>query len=51
MSLPLANADHGLPVGVQVGGRFGDDARLFALAAQLESVRSWSQRMPPGLSA
>ncbi|NVJ48747.1 MAG: amidase [Gammaproteobacteria bacterium] len=37
MSLPLATHTNGLPIGVQVTGRFADDARLLQLAKQLES--------------
>jgi Asp-tRNA(Asn)/Glu-tRNA(Gln) amidotransferase A subunit family amidase len=37
MSLPLAKSRDGLPIGVQCVARFGEDAVLFRLAAQLES--------------
>jgi amidase len=37
MSLPLVKSRAGLPIGVQCVARFGDDATLFRLAAQLES--------------
>jgi Asp-tRNA(Asn)/Glu-tRNA(Gln) amidotransferase A subunit family amidase len=37
MSLPLAKSRDGLPIGLQFAARFGDDATLFRLAAQLES--------------
>jgi amidase len=46
MSVPLWwNAD-GLPIGVHFLGRFGDEATLFRLAAQLERARPWIGRTP-----
>jgi amidase len=48
MSLPLHWSDEGLPVGVQVVGRFGDEATLFRLAGQLERALPWEARRPPG---
>src|SRR5262249_21982526 len=41
ISLPLAWSKEGLPLGVQFAGRFGDEATLFRLAAQLEAAQPW----------
>jgi len=47
ISLPLHWTADGLPVGVMFTGRFGDEATLFRLAAQLEQARPWRSRTPP----
>jgi Asp-tRNA(Asn)/Glu-tRNA(Gln) amidotransferase A subunit family amidase len=39
-------APGGLPLAVQLAARFGDEATLFRLSAQLESARPWIDRKP-----
>lgn len=47
MSVPLHWSAEDLPIGILVSGRFGDEATLFRLAAQLEDARPWSSHLPP----
>jgi amidase len=49
MSVPLFWNSGDLPIGVQFIGRFGDEATLFRLAAQLEAARPWTDRCPPAI--
>jgi amidase len=46
MSVPLFWNEGNAPIGVQFAGRFGNEATLFRLAAQLEQARPWTDRKP-----
>jgi len=46
MMLPLGRSAEGVPIAVQLVGRYGDEATLFRLAAQLETARPWFERKP-----
>ncbi|RVC61965.1 amidase [Mesorhizobium sp.] len=44
VSLPLAQNASGLPIGIQIVGRFGDEATLVRVARDLEEARPWGHR-------
>ncbi|WP_432095866.1 amidase [Streptomyces sp. bgisy100] len=46
VSLPLHWTESGLPVGVMLGGRYGAEATLLSLSAELEEARPWAGRHP-----
>ncbi|MFI7242087.1 amidase [Streptomyces qinglanensis] len=47
MSVPLtADAETGLPIGMQFAAGYGLESRLFRLAGQLEQASPWSGRIP-----
>jgi len=51
VNVPAGLTADGLPLGAQLLGPGGSEARLLALAAQLESVERWDERRPPYVAA
>lgn len=47
MSVPMALSSDGLPIAMMFSGRYGDEATLFRLAAQIEQAQPWIDRKPP----
>jgi amidase len=45
--VPFGWTKDGLPIGIQLVGRFGDETTLLKLAAQIEAARPWVDRKPP----
>lgn len=46
VSLPLAHSANGLPIGVQIVGRLGDEATLVRISRDLEEACPWRHRTP-----
>jgi aspartyl-tRNA(Asn)/glutamyl-tRNA(Gln) amidotransferase subunit A len=46
-TVPCGFASDGLPVGLQIVGRWRDDATVFRAAAAFERAAPWSERRPP----
>lgn len=47
ISLPLGWSSEGIPIGVQLVGRYGDEATVLAASAQLEQAMPWKNKRPP----
>ncbi|MFP6681849.1 MAG: amidase [Gammaproteobacteria bacterium] len=47
VSLPLAYGADGLPIGIQLAARFGDEATLVKIARDLEEAMPWHTHIPP----
>ncbi|MEX0447674.1 amidase [Xenorhabdus sp. SGI246] len=46
ISLPLGWSDDGIPIGIQLVGRYGDEATVLQVSAQLEQAMPWKGRRP-----
>jgi amidase len=51
ISLPLHWSEAGLPIGVQLVGDLGREDLLLRVAAQLEEVQPWAERVPATFAA
>jgi len=51
IALPIAQSEEGLPIGMMLSARWGDDASLLQLASQLERELKWDTRRPPLVTA
>jgi amidase len=47
ITVPGGTSEDGMPIGVMLVGRHGEDGTLLGLAAQLESELRWTDRRPP----
>ena len=45
-SVPFARSSAGLPIGIQITARFGEDWRIFQVAAQIEAAQPWPAHAP-----
>ncbi|MBA3414692.1 MAG: amidase [Chloroflexia bacterium] len=51
LAVPCGFAADGLPVGLQIAGRPGDEATLFAVGMAYERAAGWTRRLPPAVPA
>jgi aspartyl-tRNA(Asn)/glutamyl-tRNA(Gln) amidotransferase subunit A len=49
ISVPCEPSSRGLPIGFQLVGRWGEDERLLAVAAQYERAQPWVDRWPSAM--
>jgi amidase len=47
VNVPLHWSADGLPIGIMLAGRMGEEGTLISLSAQLEAARPWKDRHPP----
>jgi amidase len=46
IAIPMGRTGSGLPLSVQLVGRYADDATVFRIAAQIEAARPWTDMRP-----
>jgi len=46
-SVPCGFSKDGLPIGLQIVGRWGDEETVLAASAAFEEARPWAGRRPP----
>lgn len=46
ITIPLEISEEGLPIGIEIDGRVGEDGVVLQLAGQLERARPWKDRRP-----
>lgn len=46
MSVPTSLGSNGAPIGVQLVGRYGDEATILRVGAELEETRQWALLRP-----
>lgn len=51
LSVPVGFGPHGLPMGLQMIGRSGDDAKVLAIGQAWHRATEWPQRRPPVLAS
>lgn len=51
LSVPVSFGEQGLPMGMQIIGRSGDDARILAIGQAYHRATEWPQRRPPSLAS
>jgi amidase len=51
LSVPVGFGAQGLPMGMQIIGRSGDDARILAIGQAYHRATEWPQRRPPSLAS
>ncbi|KWV55294.1 hypothetical protein AS026_37680 [Rhizobium altiplani] len=47
IALPVQQSEHGLPLGIQLTARYGDETTLLQIANALEKQIGWDLRRPP----